>query len=60
MKDYTYIVTNDGKFHKGVLICSISPIIHDVAWHPMSWLLNLSVGLNQSLIKNLYIVVDNY
>ena len=46
MEDYTCMVTDDGKFHKGVLTYSISLRVHGVSWHPIGWQLNLSIGLN--------------
>ena len=33
-------------FPKGVIISSISPKACGVAWHPLGWHLNLSIGLN--------------
>ena len=38
-------------FHERVLIYSISPRAHGVAWHPLGWRLNLSIGLNRSLVN---------
>ena len=38
-------------FHEGVLIYFISLIAHGVAWHPPSYRLDLSIGLNQSLVN---------
>ena len=32
------------------LIC-MNPSVSGVAWHPMGWQLNLSIGLNRSLIN---------
>ena len=46
-------------FHKGVLIYSISPRVCGVAWLPPGWQLNLSIGLNQFELINLYVNVDN-
>ena len=51
MKDYTCMVIDDAKVPKWVLKYSISYSVCGVAWHPTGWQLNLSIGLNRSLIN---------
>ena len=46
MKDYMYMVIDDGKVHMRVLIHYISRRAHDVDWHPTMWQLDLSIRLN--------------
>ena len=48
MKYYTYMVTDDDM---GVLKYSLFLRVRDLAVKLMGWQLNLSIGLNQSLIN---------
>ena len=50
MKNYTYVVSNDARFHGEVLTFSIFPRERGVAYHLVGRRVNLSIGLNQSFI----------
>ena len=51
MKYYMCLVTDEEKVLMRILKHPTSPRAHDVAWHSMGWQLDLSIGLNQSLVN---------